>query len=137
MEKEVLLRKKDGRWWFQTSPLEEPISICSIREACDRLKKSRRQVYRYIQSHQLTPITKVFGEILVDLSEVENLQKSPFSVQPLPSMLGPLFPEYELSQLNAGRYRNLIINRVLEWGSLKQVKWLIHRYSKKDIMKQN
>ncbi|MBI3017175.1 MAG: hypothetical protein HYY62_04170 [Deltaproteobacteria bacterium] len=50
-----------------------------------------------------------------------------------PEFLAPLFPEYDLSDLNAGRFRNLIINRILEWGSLKQVKWLMRRYLKKDV----
>jgi len=127
-----LTRKKDGTWWLHVRDTSRP--VCSVREACQKLKKSRRQIYRYIHSKQLNPCARVFGEILLDASEVENLKKTPLLVQPLPFMLSPLFPEYTLSTLNAGLFRNLIINRILEWGAPKQIKWLIHRYSKKDIV---
>ena len=130
----VLSYRKDGRWYFQDSPTDSPRPVCSIREACQKLHKSRRHIYRYIKAHQLNPLAKIFGEILLDVDEITHLKKTPFFVQPLPAFLRLLFPEYDVSTLNAGRFRNLIINRVLELGSLKQVKWLMHRYSKKDII---
>lgn len=128
-----LTHRKDGRWWFQAHPQDSPTCVFSVQEATQYLHKSRRQIYRYIQSQQLKPVAKVFGELLLDSRDITNLKKSPCFVQPLPEFLAPLFPEYDLSDLNAGRFRNLIINRILEWGSLKQVKWLMRRYLKKDV----
>lgn len=131
----LLEQKKDRSLWFREEESSEKIEVCSVSKACRILKKSRRQIYRYIHSGLLRPIAKVLNEILLEYEAIKRLDQAPLFTQPLPSTLAILFPEYSLSFLNAGKDRRLIITRILEGGSLSQLRWLFKRYKKKDIVK--
>ncbi|MFQ5738199.1 MAG: helix-turn-helix domain-containing protein [Acidobacteriota bacterium] len=102
--------------------------VCTVAEACQVLQRSRRQVYRYLESGDLVPAGKVLGRWLVERDSVERLSRSPMTAQPMPSRLQRLFPEHDVAQLNVGRDRDLILSRVLEAGSLQDAKWALQRY---------
>jgi hypothetical protein len=97
------------------------------------LRRSRRQVYRYLRSGELRAAGKLLGEWLLERGDVVRLARSPLAVQPVPSRLQPLFPEYDTSSLNAGRDRALALSRVLELGGLGEARWAFRRYSRKEI----
>ncbi len=102
--------------------------VCTVAGACRVLRRSRRQVYRYLESGDLVPAGKVLGQWLVERDSVERLSRSPMTAQPVPSRLQRLFPEHDMARLNAGRDRDLILSRVLEAGSLEDAKWAFQRY---------
>jgi hypothetical protein len=102
--------------------------VCTVAAACRALRRSRRQVYRYLESGDLVPAGKVLGQWLVERDSVERLCGSPMTAQPLPSRLQRLFPEHEVRRLNVGRDRDLILSRILETGSLRDAKWAFQRY---------
>ena len=51
----------------------------------------------------------------------------------IPKALQPYFQEYGVSQLNITRDANLIIQRVLEFGTWKEIRGLFERYGSKLI----
>lgn len=104
-----------------------------MARACRLLRRSRRQVYRYLRSGDLVAAGKLLGEWLVERKSVDRLARSPLTVQPVPSHLQPLLPEYRVENLNAGRDRVLIVSRVLELGGLEQVRWVLRRYPRQEI----
>ena len=108
-------------------------SVCTVSRACRLLRRSRRQVYRYLRSGDLVVVGKLLGEWLVERKSVERLARNPLTVQPVPSHLQPLLPEYRVESLNAGRDRVLIVSRVLELGGLEQVRWALRRYPRQEI----
>ena len=55
--------------------------------------------------------------------------------QPVPARLQRFFPEYEVSKLNAGRDRTLILSRVLERGGEADVRWLLKRFRREDVVR--
>jgi hypothetical protein len=73
------------------------------------------------------------GEWLLDQAALESLARTPLTAQPVPDRLRPLFPEYELKALNAGKDHVLIIARVLEGGGREDVRWLLERYPRRQI----
>jgi len=77
---------------------------------------------------------KMLGEHLLDQKAVERLEHSPLTRQPLPRRLQRLFPDYRVADLNAGRDRTLVISRILDEGGISDVRWLLRRFSRKDII---
>ena len=130
-----LVHSRSGGWLLVDAATGRPREVCVVREACRRLSLSRRQVYRLIASRTIAAHGKIFGEWLLDRDGVERLARFPASAQPIPAKLKTLFPEYEVSRLNAGRDRMLLISRVLDRGRLKDVRWLIGRLPKRDILR--
>ncbi len=51
----------------------------------------------------------------------------------LPASTAWLFPEYAFDQMNTRDYANVIIERTLERGSWKQIRWLFSRYNRQEI----
>jgi hypothetical protein len=51
----------------------------------------------------------------------------------LPRSLAWLFPEYELSRIDARRDASLVLTRVLERGRMVDVEWCIRRYGLEGI----
>ncbi|MBI4349332.1 MAG: hypothetical protein HY553_21010 [Elusimicrobia bacterium] len=107
--------------------------ICTVAQARRRLGRSRRQVYRLVASGVLPSAGKAFGELLLEADAVERLAGAPRSPQPIPAGLAPLFPEYELSRLNVGRDRSLVVTRVLDRGTSAEIRWLLRRLSRGQI----
>ena len=107
--------------------------VCTVLRAARILKRTRRQVYRYIETGVLKPEAKLLGEWLLDTAEVQKAAERPLSVQPLPKKLQALFPEYDISKLNAGRDKTLVLARALENGGPDDIKWAFRRYSRKEL----
>jgi hypothetical protein len=122
----------DGALWLEKAP-KPPNRVVTVATACQRLRRTRRQVYRLMKAGRLGPLEKMLGEWLLDQAAVESLARAPLSAQPLPGRLKPLFPEYEPKGLNAGRDSVLIISRVLESGGREDLRWLLKRYPGREI----
>ncbi len=105
---------------------EGTFPVVRVLDAARRLRRSRRQVYRLLESGALTLRLKAFGECLIDEPAVERLAEAPRTKQRLPAILAGLFPEH--GALNAGSDRDLILGRILEGGSLRQAAWALRRY---------
>ncbi|OGS28671.1 MAG: hypothetical protein A2218_09855 [Elusimicrobia bacterium RIFOXYA2_FULL_53_38] len=126
-----LVRKSDGGLFLEVGGRTREVR--TVAQAARILGRTCRQVYRYIETGLLKPETKLLGEWLLDAAEVENMARRPLAVQPLPKRLGPLFPEYDISKINAGRDKTLVISRVLENGGLDEIKWAFKRYSRGEL----
>lgn len=129
----LLAREPRGGLWLKTSGAGRARRVCTVSEACRRLSRTRRQVYRYIAEKTLEPCGKLLGEWLLDLDSVTRLAQSPSAAQPLPARLQAFFPEYDVARLNAGRDRVTVLSRLLESGSRGDVRWLLKRYRLEDI----
>ena len=127
-----LRQDTEGALWLEKAP-QPPHRVVTVATACLRLRRTRRQVYRLMKAGRLGPLEKMLGEWLLDQAAVEGLARAPLSAQPLPERLKPLFPEYELKALNAGRDAMLIISRVLDGGGREDVRWLLKRYPGREI----
>lgn len=110
-----------------------PAKVYTVSQAVRRLKRSRRQVYRCIKAGLLPARARLLGELLLDAQAVEMAAASPSGVQPLPGNLAPLFPEYEISALDAGRDKVLVLGRVLESGDRVAAAWAFKRYGRKKL----
>jgi hypothetical protein len=130
-----LVHSRSSGWLLVDPAGGKPRGVCTVREACRRLSLSRRQVYRLVVARTVATHGKIFGEWLLDRDGVESLARSPASAQPIPARLKPLFPEYDLARLNAGRDRTMVISRVLDRGRLSDVRWLLGRLPKKDFIR--
>ena len=71
--------------------------VLRVEEVCRRLRKSRRQVYRYLRTGRLRPCVRVLGQWLFAASEVER-----FGQDPVPSRLRPFFWDVQLESLFVG-----------------------------------
>ena len=133
----VLARKASGGWLLVDPASGKERGVCTVAEACGRLGLSRRQLYRHIASGTLESHGKAFGEWLLDRTAVERLASAPSSTQPIPARMRSLFPEYEISRLNAGRDRSIVVTRILDRGTREEVRWLLRRLplaSVKDVL---
>lgn len=133
MKLDIGLRQDvEGALWLE-KPSGPPRRVVTVAQACRRLLRTRRQVYRLMNAGRLGPPEKMLGERLLDHAAVEGLARSPLTAQPLPGRLKPLFPEYGLKTLNAGRDSVLVISRVLDGGGRDDLRWLLKRYSSREI----
>lgn len=60
------------------------------------------------------------------------MQRAPSSQQ-IPDGLKPYFQEYDIARLDITRDANLIIQRVLEFGTWDEIRWLFKTYRSKRI----
>jgi hypothetical protein len=60
------------------------------------------------------------------------MQRATSSPQ-IPTGLKPYFQEYDIAQLDLTRDANLIIQRVLEFGTWDEIRWLFVTYGSKRI----
>ncbi|MBI4803204.1 MAG: helix-turn-helix domain-containing protein [Elusimicrobia bacterium] len=126
-----LIQKTDGALFLASG--ERTREVRTVSQAARILRRTRRQIYRYIETGLLKPEAKLLGEWLLDAAEVEKTAQRPLAVQPLPKKLKFLFPEYDISELNAGRDKTIVISRVLERGGRADIKWAFKRYSRKEL----
>lgn len=124
--------RNDGSLWIKEQGGAEK-RIYTVHETRLLLKKSNRQIYRYLNSGILNHYGKLLGAWLIDYESVVNLANSSLKQQLIPRSLKHFFPEYEISDLNAGRDRVVVISRILEYGSLNELSWLNRRYSEDEI----
>lgn len=126
-----LIQKSNGLLFLEAGGRTR--EVCTVLQAAQILRRTRRQIYRYIKTGILKPEAKLLGEWLLDAAEVEKTARSPMAVQPLPKRLGPLFPEYDISKINVGRDKTLVISRVLESGGQDEIKWVFKRYRRGEL----
>jgi hypothetical protein len=113
----------------------KPQAVYTVKQVATLLERTPRQIYRLIQNGTLISLGKFGHEHVVSKDSVDCLQNNPLQVQPLPKNLKKYFPEYDLKKLNVGKDQVLIVTRLLEDGGLKELRWLLKRYSKKGLAK--
>jgi len=113
--------------WAQAGKAGQPqrrISpVLTVEEICRQLRKSRRQIYRYLHSGRLKPCAKVLGQWLFPSVEVEDFRK-----QRIPGRMKPFFWDVQFSGLSPERHRDFILGRLLEYGDREAVAWVLKRY---------
>ena len=135
MKLDMRLRQDaEGGLWLEKAP-RPPRRVVTVTTACRRLRRTRRQVYRLMKAGLFGTPEHLLGAWLLDQAAVEVLMRAPLSAQPLPGRLKPLFPEYAPKALNAGKDGVLIISRVLEGGGREDLRWLLKRYTDREIRK--
>ncbi|MEK9162617.1 MAG: hypothetical protein AAB261_04895 [Chloroflexota bacterium] len=65
----------------------------------------------------------------------ETLAETSLASNGLPIDSAWLFPEYEFSTMDDKRFANVIIERILDRGSLDQVRWVLACYGKRGVEK--
>jgi len=126
--KTVLESNPDGTWSLKRFDrkgrllLNSPRSL-TVSQVALKLKKSRRQIYRYLKARKLQPLGKYLGEWVVRESELSVLNHIPPSWQ-------PLFPEHDVSTLRPNKHSAVLIPAILERGDGSQTRWLLDRYGK-------
>ena len=124
----ILTKDKNNALWFKLTEHTKPRRVCTVKEACAVLKRTRRQVYRQINNGTIESAGKMLDEWLLDLESVQRLAHHPLSPQPIPKRLQSLLPEYDISKLNAGKDKIILISRILENGNKEDLRWLMRRY---------
>jgi len=96
------------------------IPVLTTAQTAAHLKRTRRQIYRYVKRKALHPYGPFLGDWLFEKREVLFLKrllrklKGRFN---MPETWKPLFPEYRLRDLNWSQDANLILARILEKGT--------------------
>ena len=103
--------------------------ILNTSETIRILKKSRRHLYRLIGRGLLQPVAKFSGELFFDQADIDRLgsaRKKRWGA--LPSSFSPFFPEYDIRTLHLDRDAHIILSRLLERGSRKEIIWARRQY---------
>ncbi len=110
-------------------PGETVSPVLTVQEICRRLRKSRRQVYRYLKAGTLQPCARILGQWLFAPEEADRFRK-----RIVPPSFRWLFWDVQLSGLATDRYRDFILTRVLEFGDRTAVGWALRRYPKEEVV---
>ena len=62
-----------------------------------------------------------------------NQRKNISKAERLPKSLHPLLPEYDFNELNVLQAKNIIATRILEHGTIQDIRWMNKTYSEQDI----
>ena len=127
-----LIQSEDGRLVLKRGE-GLALPVLTVAQAAQRLRRSRRQVYRLMQDRLLGPTQKLLGEWLLDEREVARLAARPRQAQPIPQSISGFFSDLPAHALNAGQDRLLIVSRILEHGGLRELRWLYRRYGTADL----
>ncbi|MBI2070354.1 MAG: hypothetical protein HYT79_07090 [Elusimicrobia bacterium] len=114
--------------------------ICTSQDASRKLQRSRRQIYRLLETQVIKTHGKFLGEWLLDLEGVEKLAGLPKSLKKPPKKFQVLFPEYPINQINPYRDVRLMLSRILDQGTRQEMKWVLRRYpisAIRDFLKQD
>ena len=130
-----LAEDTDGRIWYKGVDRTRFEEVSSVLKAAQILKKTRRQIYRYIKNGILETTGKMLGEWLITQNSINILLSSPLMVQPLPRKTQRYFPEFRIDDLNPGKNRIIVISRLLEQGNFNDIRWLFKRYGSDEIQK--
>ena len=108
---------------------QEVISpVLTVREVCRRVRKSRRQIYRYLQAGRLTPCARILGQWLFAPAEVARLTRR----RP-PTFLRPFFWDVRLADLSVDRHQEFILARLLECGDRNAIAWAFRTYPQERV----
>jgi len=105
---------------------------CALRmsEACRWLGRSRRHLYRYVARGWLQPVAKFSGEFFFDKKDLEAYRRGNRDRRAsLPVSMAFLFPEYDLRSLQPDRDADLVLSRILERGTSRDIQWALRHYS--------
>lgn len=103
--------------------------VLIVREVCQRLRKSRRQIYRYMRLGRLRPCAKVLDQWLFAPQEVERCRRAG-----VPRTLRGFFWDVQLSSLSADHHRDFILARLLEVGDWHAVRWIFQTYPRQELI---
>lgn len=101
----------------------------TVREVCHVLRKSRRQVYRYLRQGRLRPCLKVLDQWLFAQGEVDRCAS-----RGVPSILKPFFWDVGLSSLSVEHHRDFILARLLEFGDRAAMRWVVGQYRRAELV---
>ena len=97
--------------------------VLTVREVCGRLRKSRRQVYRYLREGRLTACAHILGQWFFAPEEVGRFARSA-----VPRWLQRFFWDARVASLSVDRHRDYILARLLEFGDRQALRWALHTY---------
>jgi len=118
------VREYEPGEWYQEVP-----QAFTVSEVCRRLKKSRRQVYRYLQKGWLEPAGKFLNEWLVTAASLQRLEPLlPATRRRVPSSVAVLVPEYRIQGLDAVRHAHPIAEGILNRGTRWEARWFLSAY---------
>lgn len=129
--KHFLAERSDGRLFLRVRGASA--EVLTTAAAAARLGRTRRHLYRLLDSGVLREAGKVLGERLIEKTSVESLARRPSAAQRPPARLARLLPEHSLAELNAGRDRDLFLARVLGAGDSADLRWARRRYGRRAI----
>lgn len=125
---EQILRLKRPGGGGRSGDRIEP--LLTVQQVCRRLKKSRRQVYRYLRAGRLTACARILGQWLFDAQQMDR-----FNEASLPASFRRFFWDVPLSSLSVERHRDFILGRLLEWGDREALRWVVRSYSP-DVLRE-
>jgi len=102
--------------------------VLTVGQVCRALRKSRRQVYRYLRLKRLQPCARILGQWLVAKTEVDR-----FARDQVPSRLRAFFWDAQLSSLSVTRHRDFILARLLEFGDQQAAQWVLRTYPRQAL----
>ncbi len=129
----------NGRLYYKDSDHTDFKEVFTVAITSKLLKKTKRQIYRYIKSGILKSKAKILGEWLITKDSVNILLKNPLMVQPIPKRMQKYFQEFDIETLNPGKDQITVVTRILEYGEGIDIAWLLRRYGPKrvkDIIKR-
>ena len=102
--------------------------VLTVGEVCRTLRKSRRQVYRYLRMQRLQPCARILGQWLVAKAEVDR-----FADDQVPGRLRAFFWDAQLSSLSVTHHRDFILARLLEFGDRQAARWVLRTYPRRAL----
>lgn len=102
--------------------------VLTVQEVCRTLKKSRRQIYRYLRAGRLRPCGRVLGQWFFSEKEIQEFQQGG-----VPPALKPFFWDVRISDLSVDHHQEFILGRLLEEGDPRALRWLFRSYSRDQI----
>ena len=103
--------------------------VLTTQDVCVRLRKSRRQLYRYLRAGRLQPCARVWGQWLFAKPDVDR-----FTQTGVPLNLRRFFWDVRLSTLSIEGHRDFILSRILEYGDLDASKWARRTYPRAELV---
>lgn len=113
----LTIRRSSGVSATSSSP------VWTVAEVCQRLGKSQRQVYRYVQAGRLRPYGKILGQWLFAKADVDALER-----RVVPRAFERFFWDVRLSSLSVDHHHDFILARLLEFGDRRAARWLFQTY---------
>ncbi len=130
----VIESRPKGEWCVreyndQDEMTREVPAAVSVTEACRILKKSRRQLYRYMKEGWVKPVGKFLNEWLVNKDSVTQLQMlNVITKNRIPKNIQYLFHEYHANQLRLVSSAVTIAGRIMDEGGIQESRWLLKTY---------
>ena len=103
--------------------------VLTVGDLCRRLRKSRRQIYRYMQAGRLQPSARILGQWLFSGSTPAQFRR-----MKIPSTFRRFFWDVRLSTLSVERHRDFILSRLLEHGNWASLRWVLDTYPRTTLI---